>query len=70
VKPAKIPEHDDLKLLSISADLEVFLRRMVALVPESVEVNKRKAAALSYVQGKSARLKAGLAIKNPTQKTH
>jgi calcineurin-binding protein cabin-1 len=68
VKPVKIPEHDDLKLLSISADLEVFLRRMVALVPESVEVNKRKAAALSYVQGKSAGLKAGLAIKKPTQK--
>jgi hypothetical protein len=43
--------------LSISADLEVFLRRMVALVPENVELSKRKAAALSYVQGKSSKLK-------------
>jgi tetratricopeptide (TPR) repeat protein len=57
VKPLKIPEHDDVKILSISSDLEVFLRRMVALIPESVELNKRKAAALRYVQGKTSKLK-------------
>ena len=57
IKPTKIPEHDDIKLLSISTDLEVFLRRMVSLVPDSVEIDKRKASALRCVQGKTSKLK-------------
>jgi len=41
VKPSKIPEYDDFKSLSITADTEALLRRFVALVPDSFALKER-----------------------------
>ena len=57
VKPLKLPEHDDVKTLSITADTDSLLRRILALVPESVGVDKRKLIALDFLTGKSRKMK-------------
>ena len=55
LRPDKVPEHDDVKLLSISADCENFMKRVVALIPESVCIHKRRITAEEVVQGKKER---------------
>ena len=57
VRPTKLPEHDDVKTLSITADTESLLRRIVALVPDPVMVSTRREAALDYLTGKTHRMK-------------
>jgi calcineurin-binding protein cabin-1 len=59
VRPRKLPEHDDIKTASISLDTENLLRRIVALVPDSVQVERRKTIALDFLAGKTKRM-AGL----------
>eukprot|EP00090_Calanus_glacialis_P013101 TRINITY_DN21726_c0_g1_i3.p1 TRINITY_DN21726_c0_g1~~TRINITY_DN21726_c0_g1_i3.p1 ORF type:complete len:2006 (+),score=827.87 TRINITY_DN21726_c0_g1_i3:94-6111(+) len=57
VKPAKLPEHDDVKTLSINMDTENLLRRIVSLVPDSVHVEKRKQVAMDYLTGKTKKMR-------------
>ena len=57
VKPFKLPEHDDVKTLSITADTDSLLRRILALLPESIGVEKRKMIALDFLTGKTKRMK-------------
>ena len=40
IRPSNIPEHDDVKLRSISSDADSFMRRMVALIPTQVGIRK------------------------------
>ena len=56
-KPKKLPEHDDVKTASISIDAEALLRRIVALIPDKVKVEKRKSIAMDFLTGKTSRLK-------------
>ena len=56
-KPKKLPEHDDVKTASISIDAEALLRRIVALIPDKVKIDKRKASAMDFLTGKTKRLK-------------
>ena len=56
-KPKKLPEHDDVKTASISIDAEALLRRIVALIPDKVKVEKRKGIAMDFLTGKTSRLK-------------
>ena len=55
--PAKLPEHDDVKTLSINMDTENLLRRIVSLVPDSVHVEKRKQVAMDYLTGKTKKMR-------------
>ena len=57
VKPVKMPEHDDVKTLSITADTDSLLRRIVALIPDNVAIEKRKLIALDFITGKSSKMK-------------
>ena len=57
IKPDKIPEHDDVKLLSISLDSESFLRRLFALIPLEVGIEKRREVAKLFVLGKKDKMK-------------
>ena len=57
IKPDTIPDHDDAKILSISFDADSFMRRVIPLIPDSVDVDKRRSVASQYVQGKKDRLK-------------
>ena len=57
VVPAKLPEHDDVKTLSINMDTENLLRRIVSLVPDSVHVEKRKQVAMDYLTGKTKKMR-------------
>ena len=67
LRPDKIPEHDDVKLLSISADTENFMKRVVALIPESVDIHKRRITAELVVQGKKERPKVKKFATLPTE---
>jgi len=57
MKPEKVPEHDDVKLLSVSADTDSFMKRLVAVLPSALGLDQRKQAAKQYVQGKKKKLK-------------
>ena len=56
-RPRKLPEHDDVKTASITLDTENLLRRIVALIPSRVQVERRKGAAMDYLAGKTKRMK-------------
>ena len=64
VRPVKLPEHDDVKTLSINMDVENLLRRIVSLVPDDVQVEKRKQAAMDYLTGKTKKIKKISKLKN------
>ena len=57
LKPKKLPEHDDVKTASISLDAEMLLKRILALIPDGVAVDKRKTLALDFLAGKTKRMK-------------
>ena len=57
VKPLKLPEHDDVKTLSITADTDSLLRRIVALIPDTVAIERRKTIALDFLTGRTSRMK-------------
>jgi len=57
VLPRKIPEHDDIKIMSVYDDTANLLKRIVALVPDGVNVEKRRSAAADYISGKTNRIK-------------
>lgn len=57
IKPNKTPEHDDVKLLSITPDTASFLKRLVALVPPRFKLEERKTNAQDFVYGKKKKLK-------------
>jgi len=56
-KPLKLPEHDDVKTLSINMDTENLLRRIVALVPDDICVEKRKQISIDFLTGKTNKMK-------------
>ena len=57
MKPLKLPEHDDVKTLSITADTDSLLRRIVALIPDTVAIERRKTIALDFLTGRTSRMK-------------
>ena len=57
VRPLKLPEHDDVKTLSITADTDSLLRRIVALIPDNIAIEKRKQISVDFITGKSSKMK-------------
>ena len=69
VKPVKLPEHDDVKTLSISADTDSLLRRIVALIPDTIAIEKRKGIAMDYLTGVTSKMKKLKKLENLPQET-
>ena len=69
VKPIKLPEHDDVKTLSISADTDSLLRRIVALIPDTIAIEKRKVIALDFLTGKTSKMKKLKKLENLSEET-
>ena len=67
LKPEKLPEHDDVKTLSITADCENFMKRVVALIPDNVAIHKRRTTAEEVIQGKKVKPKVKKYKKLPLQ---
>jgi len=57
VRPAKLPEHDDVKTFSITADTDSLLRRIVALIPDTIGIEKRKQISIDFITGKTSKMK-------------
>ena len=63
-----MPEHDDVKTLSISADTDTLLRRILALIPDTIAVEQRKQIAMDYLTGKTRKMKKLRKLENlPTE---
>ena len=69
MKPIKLPEYDDVKTISITADTDSLLRRIVALIPETIGIEKRKTIALDFLTGKTSRMKKLKKLKNLPEET-
>ena len=46
-----------MKIMSITVDTENLLKRIVALVPDSINIEKRRSAGADFIQGKTNRIK-------------
>ncbi len=55
VRPKKLPEFDDFKALSITADTEALLRRFVALIPDCYQLQERCKKLESYLNDRKDR---------------
>ncbi len=55
VRPKQLPEFDDFKSLSVSADTEALLRRFVALVPDSLDLEGRAKRLEEYLNDRRDR---------------
>jgi len=66
IQPSHVPEHDDVKVKSISSEADSFMRRLVALIPVKVGISERRTIAQQFVQGKTRKLKVGHLQKLPS----
>jgi hypothetical protein len=53
LRPEKLPEFDDFKSNSISAETMTFFKRTVAVVPDSFDLEGREAHTVKYLKSDS-----------------
>ena len=53
LKPETLPEFDDFKSNSISVETMTFFKRIVAVVPDSFDIDAREAHIIKYLKSDS-----------------
>lgn len=54
LRPQKLPEYDDLKSASISSETLIFFKRIIALVPDQHQIEKRAKLVKKYLMDEDA----------------